>query len=69
MANKINNQKIKVSRFLIPKYKIMYFNVNEWIKDLQKTWKEENTFEGPIKINIIQIKIFNLDLLSKIFYF
>ncbi|WP_339021251.1 hypothetical protein [Spiroplasma endosymbiont of Atherix ibis] len=36
-AKNIKNQKISIDNFLIDKYKVMYLNVNNWIKDIQKS--------------------------------
>ncbi|WP_342274800.1 ATP-binding protein [Spiroplasma endosymbiont of Cantharis lateralis] len=66
-SKKINNQKVEISGYKVPKFNIMFFNVNDWIKDVQKTWKEENTFEGSIKINT-QANILLIDDLGSEFF-
>lgn len=64
-AKNISQIKNSFEGIEIPKFTIMFFNVNDWIKDVQKSWKYEDSL--PIKINT-QVDILLVDDLGSEFF-
>ena len=51
ICQKLLNEKVQIQGYKIPKYKLMFFNSNDWIRDIQKSWIKELEFSTTTKID------------------
>lgn len=51
ICQKLLNEKVEIQGYKIPKYKLMFFNSNDWIRDIQKSWIKELEFSTATKID------------------
>lgn len=51
ICQKLLNEKVEIQGYKVPKYKLMFFNSNDWIRDIQKSWIKELEFSTATKID------------------